>query len=447
MSRKLAVGTRVGERRQYEILGLLGAGGMGTVYRAHQLNLGREVALKILVPEDEDDDEHAAEALRRFAREARVASAIKHPNVIEIYDVGTDAGMAYLAMELLHGCSLREHLAANPRGLGLSEVLDLALPLAEALVAAHAVQAVHRDLKPENIFLEQVGPTARVVVLDFGLAFIHRDDQLGRMTQHGMILGTPDYLSPEQARGDDSVGTAADIYSLGCVLYELLTGSAPFTGSAFEVLTKHVYVSPEPPQGSDNLPRELIELIMAMLRKRAEERPPITEVLEQLLLLAGTLSGRRNRGRGEALLRNRAERMLSFSPTAPLPEVPIPRASGSVDLRVAVDGPLEEEVQLGLLSNDMAVLPWSGALVVDGEAIDLIFVTEAAPARVAALVATGLPVVAAVAGDDRRNLGELARAGASEITSTPVAIDNLVRALRRAHKRASRARLRRQPPS
>ncbi|MCA9685471.1 MAG: serine/threonine protein kinase, partial [Myxococcales bacterium] len=362
-------------------------------------------------------------------------------------DVGTDAGMAYLAMELLHGCSLREHLAANPKGLGLSEVLDLALPLVEALVAAHAVQAVHRDLKPENIFLEQVGPTARVVVLDFGLAFIHRDDQLGRMTQHGMILGTPDYLSPEQARGDDSVGTAADIYSLGCVLYELLTGSAPFTGSAFEVLTKHVYVSPEPPQGSDNLPRELIELVMAMLRKRAEERPPIAEVLEQLLLLAGTLSGRRNRGRGEALLRNRAERMLSFSPTAPLPELPIPRASGSVDLRVAVDGPLEEEVQLGLLSNDMAVLPWSGALVVDGEAIDLIFVTEAAPARVAALVATGLPVVAAVAGDDRRNLGELARAGASEITSTPVAIDNLVRALRRAHKRASRARLRRQPPS
>ncbi|PRQ04431.1 Serine/threonine-protein kinase PknB [Enhygromyxa salina] len=435
-------GTRIGDR--YELIQLLGQGGMGEVWRARQLNLDREVALKLLLPSEFED---RAEALRRFGREARVASAIKHPNVIEIYDVGEYDGHTYLAMELLHGASLRDHLVIPDQVLDIEFVIDVATALAEGMVAAHAVGAVHRDLKPENIFLEQAGQVVRVVILDFGLAFIERDEKLGRMTRHGVVMGTPDYLSPEQARGGE-IGPASDVYSLGCVIYELLTGAPPFSGSQLNVMTQHLYVIPDAVgTRRAQLPRELEELTMAMLRKRPADRPPTTEVRDQLELLGGTLSGRRDRGRRGEMFENRAERMLSFSPTAPLVSGPRTSSEGpstTAEITVGLVGEIEEEIDLGLLSNDMALVQWRGR----AEDVDIIFVANVAEgslvARVAELVATGLPVVAAIRGDDRQAMGELARVGAAEITTLPLAVDNLARALLRAKRRHDRRQRSRQ---
>ena len=444
-------GTQIAAR--YELVALLGRGGMGEVWRARQLNLNREVALKLLLP---SDVESPRQALRRFDREARVASAIMHPNVVKIHDVGEHAGLTYLAMELLHGESLRDRLE-QVGALEVADVLELGPPLADALVAAHEVGAVHRDLKPENIFLDRAAGsnTTRVVVLDFGLAFIERgDEQLGRMTRAGVVMGTPDYLSPEQARGGE-IGPASDVYSLGCVIYELLAGRPPFSGSQLNVLTQHLYVMPEPLEGlRSGLPRELVDLTMAMLRKRPEERPHAAEVRDQLALMANTLAGRRERGRGAQYLQDRAERMLSYSPTAPLTPTPAQaaaRASANA-LGVAFVGELSEEIELGLLSNEVAILPWPGA---DPGArptgFELVFVADAGPRGlvelVAALVAEGLTVVAAIDSSQRELMGELARVGASEITTLPLAVDNVVRSLRRAKRRHDRQQRKRAPRS
>ncbi len=419
---------------RYEIVSLLGEGGMGAVYRARQLNLGRDVALKVLLPSEVDSPENMRV---RFNREARVASAIKHPNVVEIYDVGLDGELAYLAMEVLEGITLRERIPADESVLDLDLILDIASPLAEALVAAHALGAVHRDLKPENIFLEQVGAGFRVVVLDFGLAFIEEDEHAGRLTRHGIVMGTPDYLSPEQARGIE-VGPPSDVYSLGCVLYELLTGRPPFTGAQLNVLTQHVYVAPEQPSAQrKDVPRELEELVMAMLRKRPESRPRIWEIRDALAVLGATLSGRRGRPRDAAFLQNRAERMLSCSPTALLSpaSAPISPLGTDSDLRVAIVGTLVEEVELGLLSNDMTPVPWTVDNLHDAS---LVLIVDTDQTKIPDYVAAGLPVVAVVDSSDRVAIGELARLGISELTTLPIAIDNLVRALRRAKRRDDR---------
>ncbi len=426
---ELPIGSRIAER--YEVLGKLGEGGMGVVYRARQLNLGREVAIKVLLPGDE-----GPETLRRFEREARVASALKHPNVVEIYDVGEHEGIVYLAMELLRGAPLRDLLGDRGEPLGLAIVLEIACALADALVAAHRINVVHRDLKPENIFLEQIADQAtRVVVVDFGLAFIEGDDELGRMTKAGLVIGTPDYLSPEQAKGSD-IGPASDVYSLGCVLYELLTGSVPFSGSQLSVLTQHLYVSPAPPSARQpSLPRELDELVVAMLHKRPEERPGIAEVFEHLELLAGTLSGRRKRGGDAYLLHDRAVRMISLAPTMPLTSglAQAPTATGN-ELRIAVLGELDEDIELGLLSNEMALVRWQG----DPSVAALLFAPDEPAERIAALVGLGLPVIAAIDPSDRNQLAAMLRAGAAEVTTRPLTIDNVVRSLRRADRRRRR---------
>jgi hypothetical protein len=200
------------------------------------------------------------------------------------------------------------------------------------------------------------------------------------------------------------------------------------------------------------LPRELEELTMAMLGKRPEQRPRITEIRDQLELLATTLSGRRKHRRDVNVLENRAERMVSFSPTAPLPSTTAAAASGPAQLRVGLVGQLgelHEEIDLGLLSNDMGLVPWTGRI----EDADMILVANMHDmdsgdmlARVAELVATGLPVIAAIRSDDRQAMGELARVGAAEITTFPLAIDNVVRALRRAKRRHDRRHRTRNKP-
>jgi serine/threonine protein kinase len=230
----------------HEILELIGAGGMGDVYRARDLRLQRDVAFKVLDPLIAADPDYR----NRFEDEARSASGLNHPNIVTIYGVGEEADLAFISMELVRGRTLREHL--NAGAMAVQPALEIAVQLASALAAAHAVGIVHRDLKPENIMVTDDG---LVKVLDFGIAkrqqttVHHRDDRptdAGIGSDNGAIVGTIGYMSPEQALGL-TAGPQSDQFSLGAILYETLTGRRAFPGeSTAEKLAAIVDTTPEP---------------------------------------------------------------------------------------------------------------------------------------------------------------------------------------------------------
>src|SRR6201998_4364275 len=221
------IGRQIGS---YRVLSLLGAGGMGEVYQAHDTKLGRNVAIKVLPA----TFIHDAQRLARFQREARTLASLNHPNIATIYGLEQSEGLHYLVMELVPGQTLAERVSDGP--LGIKEALEICSQIADGLEAAHEKGVIHRDLKPANV---KVTPEGRVKVLDFGLAkafagnggldLSHAPTLTAMGTEEGRILGTPAYMSPEQARGKP-VDKRADIWALGCVLYELLTARKAFRG-------------------------------------------------------------------------------------------------------------------------------------------------------------------------------------------------------------------------
>lgn len=215
---------------RYRLRSLLGTGGMARVFAAEQLALGRSVAVKVL----DDTPEDRARAERRFMAEARITARVHHPNVVEVIDFGsTPEGLCYLVMELLEGEDLRR-LLAREGPLGWARARSSMLQLCAGLAAVHELGVVHRDLKPSNCFRVADGQGDRIKLLDFGIALATADSSLG----HG-VLGTPEYMSPEQARGD-AVDVRADIYSLGVIFGELLTGKVPFSGAPSKVITSQI---------------------------------------------------------------------------------------------------------------------------------------------------------------------------------------------------------------
>jgi serine/threonine-protein kinase len=261
----LAPGRRLGP---YEIVALLGAGGMGEVYRARDTRLGREVALKVL-PQSAHDD---ADRLRRFDEEARAASALNHPNVLTVYDVGAEAGVRYVVSELLEGQTLRQRLAAGR--LAPRQSLDYARQIVAGLAAAHGKGIVHRDLKPENLFLTEDG---RIKILDFGLAKRTRPRAeseaatASRHTQPGTLMGTLGYMSPEQLRGLRA-DRRSDVFSLGLVLYEMLAGRRAFArGSEAETTSAILRDDPEP-LPLNEIPVEIDAVVRRCLEKEPEGR-------------------------------------------------------------------------------------------------------------------------------------------------------------------------------
>jgi tRNA A-37 threonylcarbamoyl transferase component Bud32 len=250
----------------FRILRRLGAGGMGVVYLAEDTRLGRRVALKVLRPELAAQEVYR----RRFLREARAAAAVRSDHVVTVYHVGEDGGAPYLAMELLPGRSLDAWLRAGHRP-SPAEAARIGRQAAEGLAAAHARGLVHRDVKPGNLWLEDVAGGWRVKVLDFGLARLAAE---GPLTQTGLVVGTPAYMAPEQAAGQ-AVDGRADLFSLGCVLYELCTGAQPFAaGDALAVLHRLATHTPLPPwQRNPAVPAALSDLVVRLLAKRPEDRP------------------------------------------------------------------------------------------------------------------------------------------------------------------------------
>lgn len=418
----LGPGDLIAER--YRIEAQLGEGGMGAVYRATQLPLKREVALKVILPGKTND-----RSRDRFLREARVASALKHPNVVGIYDYGDHEGTLFLAMELLNGPSLRSIVDIDLAPLSVERATELAAQVADVLASANAIPLVHRDLKPENVVLDRTPDgRERAVVVDFGLAFVtsDADDEVGRLTREGAVTGTPDYMSPEQCRGAVDVSGAADVYSLGAMLYEMLTAHAPFEGSAAIVISRHLYVKPKrirdryPETG---VPGALDDLIMNMLAKAPEDRPSAAHVRDTLL---GVRPGTPERMSGIAT--GRAARMVTMQAS---PE----RAKPTTTKRVAWLGPLSLDTETTLAANGVEALAATDGIPTD---VDAVFAPAASLETIEGLVVAGLPLVADAPAGDVDRLTELLRLGVAEVCPEEASVAELARKLVRVIRRSER---------
>jgi serine/threonine-protein kinase len=283
---------------RYQIQRELGRGGMATVYLATDLKHDREVAIKVLHP-----DLAASLGPERFDREIRITARLQHPNILGLFDSGTANGFLYYVMPFVYGESLRQRLDRDHQ-LPIDQAVHIALEVADALGYAHSLGMVHRDIKPENIMLAG----GHALVADFGIARALSEAGGSKLTETGMAVGTPLYMSPEQAAGEQ-VGPPSDIYSLACVLYEMLAGQPPFTGpNARAILARHAMDTPPSIQVvRDTVPDEVEDAIMAALSKVPADRPQTAAQLAELLgATPGTTTSRYTSGRLTAQRRTAA---------------------------------------------------------------------------------------------------------------------------------------------
>jgi len=256
--------------QKYLLLHVLGRGASGEVFRARNILAGNVLALKLLI----EETGHDSASVQRFFREGRAINRIGHPNIVSVFDAGYADAIPYIAMEYLAGESLAQVLERIPK-LSFASVAAIMLKVLDALAAAHKADIVHRDLKPANIFLQACrGAAPTVKLLDFGVAKIHEDGQSSIKTESGMILGTPDYLSPEQIAGEGEVDGRADLFAAGSLMFELLTGKLPFHGPTFVATTYRIAHEPPPSLVAAGGPDDpaVAELLLRALCKKPDER-------------------------------------------------------------------------------------------------------------------------------------------------------------------------------
>ncbi|WP_328348795.1 serine/threonine-protein kinase [Micromonospora sp. NBC_00421] len=271
-------GDRINAR--YELTYPIGRGGMGQVWAGHDERLDRPVAVKFLRQAEVPEDERST-AVKRFRREARATARLDYPGVPAVYDLGEYDGDLYLVMQLVTGVVLADLIAEEPQ-LPVARSASIAAQVCEVLSVAHAASLVHRDLKPHNVMVTRTGA---VKVLDFGIAALLEPAETSRLTATGQTLGTPAYIAPEQARGD-RVGPAADLYALGCILFEMLAGHPPYqAGTALDVLRQHMQAPvPVVHEYRPDVPDDLAHLLLCLLAKEPADRPATAAQVRRLLL-------------------------------------------------------------------------------------------------------------------------------------------------------------------
>jgi serine/threonine protein kinase len=437
---------------KYELVRLIGQGGMGKVWKATHLGLGIPIAVKTMHPEIAA----TANYVRRFQREAHAASLLNHPNAVRVLDFGDDEGTLYLVMEYLAGRSLTRWLSSLHAPPPLDQVASILTMLLDAFQVAHSFGIVHRDLKPDNVFLvdgpqagPQLGGRISVKVVDFGLA--HVDDARDKgptLTAKDVIAGTPEYMSPEQCRSL-AVGPSADLYSIGCLLTEMLQLRPPFNGgSAIEVLAKQMFSHPPPlarPAGAEPVPPLLERLRQDLLSKTADKRPRDAADVKVRLIEAmspeATLARLPTR-KGDEPLGARAERAPQWDQPDGPPQTTRTRAREVGLLRLAREpGGVDDEHETGLSAHKLTTLlidePGDvggdlGVLVIDAGSL-----IEQASAALAELRRLSprcrVLVCAADLTTDRMNA--LVAAGAADVLRYPVTADNLARKLDRVLRR------------
>ena len=265
----------------YRVVQLVGRGGMGSVYEAEHVETGERRALKIM----HEEAAQKASFRQRFLREARAAMAVSHPNIVRFFEIYEHEATPIIAMELLAGRSLEHDLLTHGK-MTVQELSRVLLPIVSAVGHAHALGIVHRDLKPENIFIQDDGNSK---LLDFGIVKLTHTDGAAAitqaLTQTGFVLGTPFYMSPEQASGEKKIDQRSDIWSMGIIFYRCLSGILPTESSSFPGVFKKIVVDPIPPLDAAALalPKEMVTLIERMLAKRPDDRPwDLREVFSEL---------------------------------------------------------------------------------------------------------------------------------------------------------------------
>jgi serine/threonine protein kinase len=331
------IGETVGS---YTIVSELGRGGMGVVYLANHRHLPRKAAIKILLREFTD----RSELVERFFTEARATSLLDHDGIVRVLDCDIHpSGHAYLVMEYLEGETLRTYLAARGR-IPFPQAAAIVIRVADALAAAHAKQIVHRDLKPDNIFVMS-NPVGGIKIVDFGIAKLANPTGSSSRTQSGMVLGTPLYMSPEQARGHGPVDARTDIYSLGCMLFEMLSGRPPFLhAGAGELIAAHLGETPPSIETLEpSVPIGLARIINSMLAKSPDDRPAS---VKELIAVLQSFSTGRGVGRQTAVAPSvTPSETVAFNP-APAPRsAPAPRYTPSPESHDSTFRPVSPQAE------------------------------------------------------------------------------------------------------
>lgn len=441
-----AIGTIIGGR--YRLDRELGRGGMGQVFLGHHLSLDIPVAVKVMLPKVASDPL----LVRRFQREARATSTLKHRNIVKVFDFGVHEGVPFLVMEYLDGVPLSQRLYERHGWLPIDEVDAVMQGLLSAFEAAHKLGIIHRDLKPDNIYLAGGEQGEVVKVLDFGLAHMKDPTDEGpTLTRADMVSGTPEYMSPEQCRSL-KVGASTDLYAIGCVLTEMLQGRPPFEGaSSVDVMTKQMfYEAPAiaPPPGADAVPPLVERLRLDMLAKRPANRPGDIDALRRRWneALDPDAAAAIPTRKAAAPVGTRDERAPAWSDAEPppAPDVSAAQSIGAIGLyRMTKDERgVDESCVMGLHAQEMAIKPVADSGTAEAFSVVVLdvagdvdgacdWLAEVPPAsREGVLVCVDKPSAA--------DMTRLIEAGVGGVVGYPISPDSLRKKVKRLLRKVAR---------